>query len=264
MASERVARRLTAVLAADVAGYSRLVGNDEEGTLAQWKAHWHALLEPSIKEYRGRIVRVIGDGLLVEFASVVDAVRCAVDIQRGMAARNVDVPLAVFRPHLYRFDLIGDCPALSRGGLGHMSDTELLLKPKAAEQAGAVRRVEVFTGAGRRRRWSPEQKALIVSETYQAGETVSAVARRHGLTPQQLFTWRREAQRAPIGESGMAFAPVVLETSGSRAGVPIAPTRCGSSPWAEIVIGAVTVRVPPGIELATLLLILRAVTTALA
>ena len=145
-----------------------------------------------------------------------------------------------------------------------MSDTELLLKPKAAEQAGAVRRVEVFTGAGRRRRRSPEQKALIVSETYQAGETVSAVARRHGLTPQQLFTWRREVQRARTGESGMAFAPVVLETSGSRAGVSIAPTRCGSSPWTEIVIGAATVRVPPEIELATLQLVLRAVTTALA
>jgi adenylate cyclase len=92
LASERVARRLTAVLAADVASYSRLVGNDEEGTLAQWKAHWHALIEPSIKELHGRIVRVIGDGVLVEFASVVDAVRCAVEVQRGMAARNVDVP----------------------------------------------------------------------------------------------------------------------------------------------------------------------------
>jgi hypothetical protein len=92
LASERVARRLTAVLAADVAGYSRLVGNDEEGTLAQWKAHWHALIEPNIKEYHGRIVRVTGDGVLVEFASVVDAVRCAVEVQRGMATRNVDVP----------------------------------------------------------------------------------------------------------------------------------------------------------------------------
>ena len=146
-----------------------------------------------------------------------------------------------------------------------MSDTELLLKPKAAEQAGAVRRVEVFTGAGRRRRWSPEQKALIVSETYQAGETVSAVARRHGLTPQQLFTWRREAQQARTGENCcMAFAPVVLETSGSRAGIPIAPTRCGSSSWTEIIIGTATVRVPPEIELAALQLVLRAVTTALA
>jgi TolB-like protein len=92
LASERVTRRLTAILAADVAGYSRLVGNDEEGSLAQWKAHLRAVIEPNIKEYHGRIVRVVGDGVLVEFASVVDAVRCAVEVQRGMAARNVDVP----------------------------------------------------------------------------------------------------------------------------------------------------------------------------
>jgi adenylate cyclase len=85
-------RRLTAILAADVAGYSRLVENDEEGTLTQWKAHWHTLVEPKIKEFHGRIVRVIGDGVLVEFASVVDAVRAAVEVQRGMAARNAEVP----------------------------------------------------------------------------------------------------------------------------------------------------------------------------
>jgi TolB-like protein/class 3 adenylate cyclase len=85
-------RQLTAILAADVAGYSRLVENDEEGTLTQWKAHWHALIEPKIKEFHGRIVRVIGDGVLVEFASVVDAVRAAVEVQRGMAARNAEVP----------------------------------------------------------------------------------------------------------------------------------------------------------------------------
>jgi len=92
LASKGVERRLTAILAADVAGYSRLVGADEEGTLAQWKAHWSVLIEPTIKEHRGRIVRVIGDGLLVEFASVVDALRCAVEVQRGMATRNTDVP----------------------------------------------------------------------------------------------------------------------------------------------------------------------------
>ena len=89
---ESPSRRLTAILATDIAGYSRLVENDDEGTLARWKAHWHALIEPNIKEFHGRIVRVIGDGALVEFASVVDAVRCAVEIQRGMAARNADVP----------------------------------------------------------------------------------------------------------------------------------------------------------------------------
>jgi len=61
-------RRLTAILATDIAGYSRLVENDDEGTLAQWKAHWHALVEPNVKEFHGRIVRVIGDGAIVEFA----------------------------------------------------------------------------------------------------------------------------------------------------------------------------------------------------
>ena len=139
-----------------------------------------------------------------------------------------------------------------------MSDTELLLKPKAANESEPVRRVEVFTGTGRRRRWRPGQKALFVAETYEPGETVSAVARRHGLTPQQLFTWRREAQRAPTGESRMAFAPVVLQTSLSSAHAPIAPTHSGSA--IEIVIGDVRVRVPPGTELATLQVVLRAVT----
>ena len=115
---------------------------------------------------------------------------------------------------------------------------------------------------GRRRRWPPEQKALIVAETYGHGETVSALARRHGLTPQQLFTWRREAQRARADESRMTFAPVVLERSRARAAVPIAPSRSESSSAIEIVIGAATVRVPPGTELATLQLVLRAVTAA--
>jgi transposase len=143
-----------------------------------------------------------------------------------------------------------------------MSDTELLLKPKAADEAGPVRRVEVFTGTGRRRRWPPEQKVLIVAETYEPGATVSAVARRHGLTPQQLFSWRREAQRARTGESRMGFAPVVLEASRSRAGFPTRPSHSGSSLAIEIVIGAATVRVPPGTELATLQVVLRAVTAA--
>jgi transposase-like protein len=81
-----------------------------------------------------------------------------------------------------------------------MSDTELLLKPNVGSEAEPpLRRVEVFTGTGRRRRWTPEQKALIIAETYESGETVSTVARRHGLTAQQLFTWRRNAQQARAG-----------------------------------------------------------------
>src|SRR6266436_3652659 len=70
-------RRLAAILAADVAGYSRLMGSDEEGTLAQLKGHRRALVDPKITEHRGRIVKTTGDGMLVEFASVVDALRCA-------------------------------------------------------------------------------------------------------------------------------------------------------------------------------------------
>jgi adenylate cyclase len=89
--SERVQRRLAAVLAADVAGYSRLMGCDEERTLAQLKALRKTLVDPSIATHRGRIVKTTGDGMLVEFASAVDAARCAIEIQRQMAQRHGDV-----------------------------------------------------------------------------------------------------------------------------------------------------------------------------
>src|SRR3954454_24802210 len=87
-----VERRLAAVLAADVAGYSRLMGIDEEGTLARLKAVRKALVDPAIASHRGRIVKTTGDGMLVEFASAVDAVRGAVEVQRGMAEQNASVP----------------------------------------------------------------------------------------------------------------------------------------------------------------------------
>ena len=85
-------RRLAAILAADVAGYSRLMGADEEGTHERLKAHLRELIDPKIAEHRGRIVKNTGDGLLAEFPSVVDAVRCAAEIQRGMIDREPDVP----------------------------------------------------------------------------------------------------------------------------------------------------------------------------
>jgi len=84
-------RRLAAILAADVAGYSRLIGADEEGTLERLKQVRGELLDPKIAEHKGRIVKTTGDGLLVEFASVVDALRCAVEVQRAMTARNAEV-----------------------------------------------------------------------------------------------------------------------------------------------------------------------------
>jgi len=85
-------RRLTAILAADVAGYSRLMEADEEGTHERLRAHLRELIEPKIAEHRGRIVKNTGDGFLAEFASVVDAVRCAMEVQRGMAERNAAIP----------------------------------------------------------------------------------------------------------------------------------------------------------------------------
>jgi class 3 adenylate cyclase/predicted ATPase len=89
--SEQIERRLMAILMADVAGYSRLMGADDEGTFAQLNTHHSELIEPKIKEHRGRIARTTGDGLLALFASAVDALRCAVEIQRAMAERNLGV-----------------------------------------------------------------------------------------------------------------------------------------------------------------------------
>ncbi len=139
-----------------------------------------------------------------------------------------------------------------------MSDTELLLKSKPEP----VRRLEVFTGAGRRRAWTAAQKAQIVAESDESGETVCAVARRHAVTPQQLFGWRRAARRRDNGidARGSAFAPVIVE-----AGPPCgsaSQARSDGSPMIEIVIGAATVRVPTGIDAATLQAVLRAVKAA--
>jgi transposase len=134
-----------------------------------------------------------------------------------------------------------------------------------------VRRLEVFTGAGRRRAWTPEQKAEILAESYESGEKVSAVARRHGLTPQQLFGWRREARRRAMrrraredkgGVSGAAFAPVIVGSALPSQDPPITPNREGGTAVIEIVIGTATVRVGFGIDVAMLTTVLRAVKAA--
>jgi adenylate cyclase len=91
MATAPATRRLAAILAADVVGYSRLMGTDEEGTHQRFKAHLVELLDPKIREHHGRIVKTTGDGVLAEFASVVDAVRCAGEIQHAMADRDLDL-----------------------------------------------------------------------------------------------------------------------------------------------------------------------------
>src|SRR5215471_17442741 len=104
-------RRLAAIVSADVAGYSRLMGEDESRTLAALKAHRRELIDPKIAEYGGRIVKTMGDGLQLDFPSVVDAVRCAVDLQRGMVERNASAPVdrrIVFRIGVNVGDIIID------------------------------------------------------------------------------------------------------------------------------------------------------------
>jgi adenylate cyclase len=111
LTGERVERRLAAVLAADVAGYSRLMGIDEEGTLARLKAARKAIVDPTIAAHRGRIVKTTGDGMLVEFASAVDAARSAVEVQHGMARQNNGVPREMrieFRIGIHVGDIIID------------------------------------------------------------------------------------------------------------------------------------------------------------
>ena len=132
MAGERVERRLMAILAADVAGYSRLVGADEEGTLAQWKAHWREFIDPKIKEHTGRIVRITGDGLLVEFTSVIAAVRCAVEIQRAMVERNAAIPQEKrieFRMGINVGDIIIDGTDMWGDGVNVAARLEALSEP---------------------------------------------------------------------------------------------------------------------------------------
>jgi adenylate cyclase len=132
LSEERVERRLAAILAADVAGYSRLMGIDEERTLADLKAHRRAVVDPKITEHRGRIVKTTGDGMLVEFASVVDAVRCAVDIQRQMAERNSNVPAErriEFRVGLNVGDIIIDDRDIYGDGVNIAARLESLAAP---------------------------------------------------------------------------------------------------------------------------------------
>ena len=125
-------RRLAAILAADVAGYSRLMGEDEEGTLASLKAIRRELGDPKVKEHRGRIVKTTGDGLLIEFSSVVDAVRCAVEVQRAMAQRNAVVPeekRIEFRIGVNLGDIIRDGRDIFGDGVNIAARLEALAEP---------------------------------------------------------------------------------------------------------------------------------------
>jgi adenylate cyclase len=141
LSPERVERRLTAILAADVAGYSRLTGLDEEATHVQLQDHLRSLVDPKIAEHRGRVVKNTGDGLLAEFGSVVDAVRCAVDVQHGMAERNAHVPQAKrieFRIGINVGDIIIDGGDIFGDGVNVAARLEGIAEPGGICISGAA------------------------------------------------------------------------------------------------------------------------------
>jgi adenylate cyclase len=138
----KIERRFAVVLCADVVGYSRLMGADEEGTLAAVNATWREVVDPKVLEYSGRTVRTMGDGLLVEFGSVVDAVHCAIAIQNAMPERAVDVPperQIRFRMGINIGDVLTDGEAIYGDGIAVASRLESLAEPGGINVSRAVR-----------------------------------------------------------------------------------------------------------------------------
>jgi adenylate cyclase len=130
--AERANRRLAAIVAADVAGYSRLIGSDEEGTLSALRAHRRELIDPLIQDYGGRIANTAGDSVLIEFPSAVDAVRCSLAVQRGMVERNADIPQAkriLFRVGINVGDVVAEGDDLLGDGVNVAARLESLAEP---------------------------------------------------------------------------------------------------------------------------------------
>ncbi len=141
MARENIDRRLAAILSADVVGYSRLMGMDETGTLGALRAHRAELIDPTIAGHNGRIVKLMGDGLLVEFASAIDAVECAVTIQQGMAARNAKVPddrLLAFRIGINLGDVIIEEGDIYGDGVNVAARLQEMAEPGGGYISGTV------------------------------------------------------------------------------------------------------------------------------
>jgi adenylate cyclase len=142
MGEDRVERRLAAILCADVVGYSRLMGADEEKTLAVLKGHRRELIDPLIDQHRGRIFKTTGDGMLIEFASVVDAVRYAIVVQQGMEDRNTNLPESErirFRIGINLGDVIVDEGDMFGDGVNVAARIEALAAPGEICVSGSVR-----------------------------------------------------------------------------------------------------------------------------
>jgi len=192
-------RRLAAILAADVAGYSRLMGADEEGTHERLKGHLRELVEPKIQEHRGRIVKNTGDGFLAEFPSVVDAVRCAVEIQRRMVEREPTEPEEQrirFRIGINLGDVIVEAHDIFGDGVNVAARLEALAEPGGICISGTVR-----DHIGDRLPYAFENMGE---------QSVKNIAR-----PVRVYAWR------PDGVADLPVATVARATSVSQP--PVAP-----------------------------------------
>src|SRR6516162_4511477 len=147
----RTERRLAAILAADVAGYSRLIGADEEGTLHRLRSIRAEVIDPAIAAHRGRLVKTTGDGFLAELASIVDALRCATEVQQAMAGRNAGIALAErieFRIGIHQGDIVVEDGDIFGDGVNVAARLETLAEPggicvSARVQEDAVGRLDV-------------------------------------------------------------------------------------------------------------------------
>jgi adenylate cyclase len=204
--AEHLGRKLAAILAADVVGYSRLMGIDEVGTLRALKAHRRALIDPTIAGHGGRIVKTTGDGLLADFASVVDAVACAVTLQRGMMARNADVPderRIVLRVGINIGDIIIDGEDIFGDGVNIAARLETLCQPGGLCLSGMAR--------------DQIGSKLPLSFADLGEHSVKNIAqpvRAFGLTPEAIaagpeLTLGREHRRAPAPRIWIAGAAVL-------------------------------------------------------
>jgi Dienelactone hydrolase family/Adenylate and Guanylate cyclase catalytic domain len=158
-----VERRLAAVLAADVAGYSRLMGIDEEGTLARLKAVRKALVDPTIAAHHGRIVKTTGDGMLVEFASAVDAARCSVEVQRAMVEQNATVPqdqMIQFRIGIHVGDIISDDNDIFGEGVNIAARLESIAEPGGVKLGYVALAADMF-GDRRQARDLEDMRGLV-------------------------------------------------------------------------------------------------------
>jgi adenylate cyclase len=251
MRGERVERKLTAIMAADIAGYSRLMGVDEEGTLARLKATRRELGDPKIAEHRGRIVKTTGDGMLVEFQSVVDAVRCAVELQEEMAERNADLPSdrrIDFRIGVNVGDVIIDGDDIYGDGVNIAARLEALAEPGGVCISGRVHedvsgKIDTsFEDAGERVLKNIRRPVRVYRMRRAVPQGLASPAPREGLR-QTLGAVFRSMTRGRVRETApvhAAAAPVAVAPA-DRTSILVLPFRNATGdPEQEYFTDAVT------------------------